>query len=187
MADLEQYFKEFSPQEEPVLATLLQRTTTRTFDKGEYLLQAGDTCKYLYFINEGLAKSFSSREDKEFIMRFFSEGRVFSIFDSFLNRQPSRYWLLALERTTVTLIHVDTMEELCQRYHSMETFFRKLVSVATTRMMRRISEMLEDNATERYNQFVAENSQILQRISLGDLAKYLGITQQSLSRIRTTR
>jgi CRP-like cAMP-binding protein len=69
----------------------------------------------------------------------------------------------------------------------METFYRKLVSVATTRMMRRISEMLEDNARERYNQFVAENSQILQRISLGDLAKYLGITQQSLSRIRAAR
>ncbi|MFL5746027.1 MAG: Crp/Fnr family transcriptional regulator [Niastella sp.] len=187
MADLNQYFMEFSPLEEEVLAILLQSTITRTFDKGDYLLQAGNTCKYLYFINEGLAKSFFSREDKEFIMRFFSEGRVFSIFDSFLNRQPSRYALVALEQTTVTLIHVDTMEDLCKRYHSMETFFRKLVSVATTRMMRRISEMLEDNATERYNQFIAENNQILQRISLGDLAKYLGITQQSLSRIRTTR
>ncbi|OQP45331.1 hypothetical protein A4D02_33575 [Niastella koreensis] len=187
MADLDQYFMEFSPLEEDVLATLLQSTTTRIFDKGEYLLQAGNTCKYLYFINEGLAKSFFSREDKEFIMRFFSEGRVFSVFDSFLNRQPSKYSLMALERTTVTLIHADTLEELCKRNHSMETFFRKLVSVATTRMMRRISEMLEDNATERYNQFIAENNHILQRISLGDLAKYLGITQQSLSRIRTTR
>jgi len=187
MANLDQYFMEFSPLEEEVLATLLQSTTTRIYNKGEYLLQAGSTCKYLYFINEGLAKSFFSREDKEFIMRFFSEGRVFSVFDSFLNRQPSRYSLVALERTTVTLIHADTIEDLCKRNHSMETFFRKLLSVATTRMMKRISEMLEDNATERYNQFIAENNHILQRISLGDLAKYLGITQQSLSRIRTTR
>jgi CRP-like cAMP-binding protein len=187
MAELDQYFITFSPLEEEVLAALLQSTTTKIVDKGEYLLRAGDTCKYLYFINKGLAKSFFSRDDKEFIMRFFAEGRVFSVFDSFLNRQPSKYSLVALERTTVTLIHIDTLEDLCKRYHSMETFFRKLVSIATTRMMRRISEMLEDNATERYNQFVAENDQILQRISLGDLAKYLGITQQSLSRIRAAR
>jgi CRP-like cAMP-binding protein len=187
MAGLEQYFKEFAPLEEEALAILLQCTITRSYDKGDYLLQAGNTCKYLYFINEGLAKSFFTREDREFIMRFFSEGRVFSVFDSFLNRQPSKYSLLALEPTTVTLIHIDTLEDLCRRYHSMETFFRKLVSVATTRMMKRISEMLEDNATERYNQFIAENEKILQRISLGDLAKYLGITQQSLSRIRTAR
>ena len=187
MAGLEQYFKEFSPLEEEVLAILLQCTITRSYDKGDYLLQAGNTCKYLYFINEGLAKSFFTREDKEFIMRFFSEGRVFSVFDSFLNRQPSKYSLLALEPTTVTLIYIDTLEDLCRRYHSMETFFRKLVSVAATRMMKRISEMLEDNATERYNQFIADNEKILQRISLGDLAKYLGITQQSLSRIRTAR
>jgi DNA-binding Xre family transcriptional regulator len=51
-------------------------------------------------------------------------------------------------------------------------------------MTRRISEMLEENATKRYNQFMKENKAIAQRISLGDLASYLGITQQSLSRIR---
>ena len=69
----------------------------------------------------------------------------------------------------------------------METFFRKLASLAATKMTRRISEMLEENATERYNLFVKENNQILQRISLGDLASYLGITQQSLSRIRAKK
>jgi hypothetical protein len=51
-------------------------------------------------------------------------------------------------------------------------------------MMKRISEMLEENATERYLHFVKENPDTLQRISLGDLASYLGITQVSLSRIR---
>jgi len=53
--------------------------------------------------------------------------------------------------------------------------------------MKRISEMLEENATERYNHFVKENNQFLQRISLGDLANYLGITQVSLSRIRVKK
>ena len=54
-------------------------------------------------------------------------------------------------------------------------------------MMGRISEMLEENATERYNHFVTHNSDLLPRISLGELAGYLGITQVSLSRIRAQK
>ncbi|OPZ15087.1 MAG: hypothetical protein BWZ05_02293 [Bacteroidetes bacterium ADurb.BinA245] len=53
--------------------------------------------------------------------------------------------------------------------------------------MKRISEMLEENATERYNHFLQDNGFLLQRISLGDLANYLGITQVSLSRIRASK
>jgi CRP/FNR family transcriptional regulator, anaerobic regulatory protein len=79
------------------------------------------------------------------------------------------------------------METLCKNYHCMETFFRKLLSVATVKMVKRISEMLEQDATEQYNKFVEENNSILQRINLGDLAGYLGITQQSLSRIRAAK
>ncbi len=92
--------------------------------------------------------------------------------------------MVALEDTRVTTISYDSMEALCRNYHSMETFFRKLLSVAATKMTKRISEMLEGDATERYRQFVAENSAILQRINVGDIANYLGITPQSLSRIR---
>jgi len=187
MADLFQYCKQLSPLDEQVVEELSKKITTRVVKKGDYLLKRGETCKHLFFINEGLLKSFSHKDDKEFVMRFFSENVLFSIFDSYLTQTPSRYWVMALENTTVTLISYETVEELCRKYHSMETFFRKLVSIATVKMMKRISEMLEENAGERYNQFVHENNTILQRISLGDLAKYLGITQQSLSRIRTPR
>ncbi|WP_343669096.1 Crp/Fnr family transcriptional regulator [Chitinophaga sp.] len=187
MADFTLYCQQFSPLEEVILQELVQQTTTKTYNKGEFLLRSGETCKYLYFINEGLIKSFSEKNDKEFIMRFFSENVLFSVFDSYVTQTPSKFNLVALEDTIVTLIRYETMEALCKQHHAMETFFRKLVSVATTKMMKRISEMLEENATDRYRLFVEENNAIHQRISLGDMAKYLGITQQSLSRIRTIR
>ena len=115
------------------------------------------------------------------------ENRLFSAFESYLTKTPSNFSIMALEDTTVTLIPQKSMEELCRKHHSIETFFRKLVSIVTLHMTKRIRETLEENATERYNQFVEENRQILQRISLGDLAKYLGVTQQSLSRIRSQK
>jgi CRP/FNR family transcriptional regulator, anaerobic regulatory protein len=106
---------------------------------------------------------------------------------SYIKQTPSNYSIIALEPIKVTLISYDKMVELCKKYHCMETFFSKLVSLVAIKMMKRISSMLEENAEERYNQFVKENKAIIQRISLGDLAQYLGITQQSLSRIRAQK
>jgi CRP/FNR family transcriptional regulator, anaerobic regulatory protein len=187
MAELLNYFDRFSPLEKPAREALLENTKVKTFEKGAYLLKKGKICRHLYFIDQGLVKSSLVKGDKEFIMRFFNEDTLFSLFESYITQTPSKYSLIALEKTTVTLIGFDTMTGLCEKHHSVETFFRKLVSVAVVKMTKRIGEMLEDNATEHYRQFVEENNAILQRISLGDLAKYLGITQQSLSRIRAAK
>jgi len=187
MADLVQYFDNFSPLDETAMYELLQHVRTKTVKKGEHLLKSGDVCRHLFFLNEGLAKIYFTRDDKEFVMQFFYANRVFSVFESYITQAPSNYALVAIEPTTVTLISHDRMEELCRKHHCAETFYRKLVSVATVRMMKRISEMLNEDASERYNQFVKEHKEIIQRINLGDLANYLGITQQSLSRIRAQK
>ncbi len=187
MTDFLQFCDQFSQLDNRTTDELLQNVRTKTYKKGEYLLRQGETCRYLFFINEGLTKSFFYNDEKEFIMRFFFENVLFTVFDSYLTQTPSNFSVVALEATTITLISYDTVENLCKKHHCMETFFRKLVSIASIKMMKRISEMLEQDATERYNKFVHENNLILQRISLGDLAKYLGITQQSLSRIRASK
>jgi len=187
MADFFQFCNQFSPLDKEAADELFKNIKTKTVQKGDYLLRTGEVCKHLFFINEGLAKLFFIKDDKEFINVFGMENRLFTAFESYLTQTPSNFMLIALEQTTVTLISYSEMEKLCKKYHCMETFFRKLVSIAATKMTRRISEMLEENATKRYNQFVKENKVILQRISLGDLASYLGITQQSLSRIRAKK
>ncbi len=187
MADFAQFCNRFFPLEKGVLDELVKNTQTKTFKKGEYILKDGQVCRHLFFINHGLAKSFFMKDGKEFIMRFFAEDFMFSVFDSYVQQTPSNYAIIALEDTTVTLISHDKMEELCKKHHGIEAFFRRLVSLVTIRMMKRISGMLEENAAARYTQFVTENKDIIQRISLGDLAQYLGITQQSLSRIRAQK
>lgn len=161
--------------------------SAKVFDKGELLLKAGETCRKIYFVDEGLTKTFFTKEDKEFIMRFFHEHTLFSVLNSFETQTPSQYEIMALENTTVTYLLKIDLETLCKKHHCIETAYRKLLSIATINMMKRISEMLEENATERYNHFLKDNGQLLQRISLGDLANYLGITQVSLSRIRANK
>jgi CRP-like cAMP-binding protein len=112
---------------------------------------------------------------------------LFSVLDSFTSQTPSLYNVIALEDTELTYITQIELELLCRKHHCIETAFRKLLSFAVTVMMKRVSEMLEENATERYNNFLSENGHLLNRISLGDLANYLGISQVSLSRIRSKK
>lgn len=163
---------------------LLNKLKKTSVNKNDFLLKSGGLCRNLYFVEKGLTKTFFNKEDKEFIMRFFPENSMFTVLDSFLSQTPSTYNILALEQTELTYISKTDLEQLCKKHHCIETFFRKLVSLASINMMKRISEMLEENATEHYNNFLNENKALLQRISLGDVANYLGITQVTLSRIR---
>jgi CRP-like cAMP-binding protein len=189
MADLIEYCNLISQLDDTVTTDLLQNTTTRNYKKGDYLFQQGKVCEHLYFINEGLVKCFFFNEsiEKEFVLGFLTENTMFSLFDSFVSQTVSNLNLIALENTSVTLIRYDAMENLCKRHHCVETLYRKLISTAMTGVMKLICEMLENNTTERYNNFVDKHRETMQRISLGDVAKLFGITQQSLSRIRASK
>jgi CRP-like cAMP-binding protein len=182
-----QFCQQFSPLDDKALDDLSKAATKKKYKKGQYLLNKNRTCKHLIYINKGLVKIFFMDGEKEFVMRFFAENVMFSVFESYLTQTPSKFMLIALEDTTVTLIPYETMEDLCKKHHSMETFFRKLLSIACVKMTKRISQMLEGDAQKRYNLFVKENSTLFQRVSFGDIAKYVGITQQSLSRIRAKK
>ena len=182
-----QFCNQLSPLTEEATTDLMQILKTNTVQKGDYLLRSWQVCKYLYYIDQGLTKTFFYKDEKEFIMRFFPESLMFTVLDSYLTQTPTHFMIMALEPTAITYVSHDNMEALCKKHHCIEHFMRKLVSIATLNMMSRISEMLEENATERYNNFLSKNNTLLQRISLGDLASYIGITQVSLSRIRTRR
>lgn len=146
MPDFIQYCNQLSKLEKEAADELSNKIKSRTYQKGEYLLKEGNICKYLFFIDSGLVKTFFYKNDKEFIMQFFPENVMFTVLDSYVNQTPSSYMIIALETTSVTYIHYHQMEELCKKYHCIETFFRKLISLATVNMMKRISEMLEENA-----------------------------------------
>ena len=120
-------------------------------------------------------------------MAFYQEHMLFTELNSYLSQKPSKHMLIALEPATVQYIHRDAIEKLCKQHHSIETLLRKLFTITSVCFMDRISEMLEENAKERYANFVRDYPTLLQRISLGDLANYIGITQVSLSRIRAAR
>jgi CRP-like cAMP-binding protein len=184
MNEIIDYTNRVSPLDTTASEDFLNAFEVKAFAKGSFILKAGQVCKYYYFIKSGLTKSYFYKEEKEFIMTFFYENMMFTEFSSYLTEQPSKYMIMALEDTVVYSINKKEIIALSKKHHCIETLFSKLFSFTALKMMKRISEMLEEKATERYKIFLDENNHLLQRISLGDLSSYLGITQVSLSRIR---
>lgn len=187
MEDLVAFLNNIIPLTEEGIDDLSAVISRKEYAKGASLLKEESTCSWLYFMEKGLVKYSFYREDKEFIMRFFPENSLFTGLDSYIRQLPSAYVLEALEPVTVSRISHGDMELLCRKHHCLETAFSKFISIAALNMMDRVSEMLEENSAKRYANFVRSNGELMQRISLGDLASYLGITQVSLSRIRARK
>ncbi|KAB1158127.1 Crp/Fnr family transcriptional regulator [Flavobacterium luteum] len=165
----------------------LSRLKTKSFKKGEFINKEGQICKQLYFIEKGLVKQYYHHKDRLFVLRFFSENTIFTVLDSFINQMPADFLTVALEDTNLIYIDYDNVQELSKIDHSFETFLRKIFSNAALYNLKRIKEMFNNDATELYVSFAKNNPHLLQRISLGDIASYIGISQVTLSRIRAKK
>jgi CRP/FNR family transcriptional regulator, anaerobic regulatory protein len=161
--------------------------THKRYGKGSVLVRQGQICKELFYVEKGLLKICSLDDGREFIMRFFPENSFVTVVDSFTEQSASRFEMVALEDVEVFAIHHTGFEAACAENPAIANMFRKINQWVATNMMKRIRELLENDASRRYQNFIEQNGDILQRISLGDLAKYIGVTQVSLSRIRAQK
>ena len=184
MLDFIKHVNGFSQLSKEAQEDLLPRLKYRSFKKGQVINREGQICKNLFFIDKGLVKHYYHHKDRVFILRFFSETNFFTVLDSYVRQTPSQFTTIALEDTETTTIDYADFDELCRKHHSFETFSRKLFTMAAVVNLKRIKEMFDADATELYKEFMLENQPLLQRISLGDIASYIGISQVTLSRIR---
>jgi len=160
------------------------KLTCKTYVKNELIVTEGDHCRRIYFIESGLVKLCHLTENGSIILRFFAENSAFTILDSFLPQVPSDKYIEALEKSLIWSISYQDLEILSQKYHCFEHFYRIIISMASVNMMKRLQDMMAKSAKQRYDIFLNENNKYINRISLGDVAAYIGITQVSLSRIR---
>ena len=185
--DFINYLNQVSPLSKEAEEDILPRIKTKSFKKGQVINSEGQICKNLFYIDKGLVKHYYYHKDRVFILRFFSETNFFTVLDSFANQTPSKFITITLEDTETSTIDYADFEELCKKHHSFETFSRKLYTMAAVVNLKRIKEMFDADASELYKEFINENQHLLQRISLGDTASYLGISQVTLSRIRAKK
>ncbi|PCI35438.1 MAG: Crp/Fnr family transcriptional regulator [Flavobacteriaceae bacterium] len=157
-----------------------------TLTKGHRLISEGETCKKLYYLETGLARSYYSNDKgKEITVWFFNEDNFLVGMDSFFNQRASIYATELLEDCTLYSISYEKLHDLFDQYHLMERFGRVMITKIMGSMVDRLSAIQFQTAQERYDFMVKTYPKIVYRAPLGTIASYLGITQETLSRIRS--
>jgi CRP-like cAMP-binding protein len=174
-----------SPEEEQYFTSILKKRSLR---KRQYLLQAGDISRYECFVNKGCLRTYHvDDKGQEHIVQFAFEEWWTGEMYSFLTGQPSLYHIDALEDSELFLIEKSQWEKMFIEIPKFERLFRMLLQNAFISMQRRITDNMSLTAEERYIKFNKQYPQFEQRLPLRQIASYLGITPESLSRIRGKR
>ncbi|MBS1559235.1 MAG: Crp/Fnr family transcriptional regulator [Bacteroidetes bacterium] len=165
--------------------TLIARCKSLKVDKGGYLLKPGEVCQHSFYVEQGLLRYYSIDEKgKEHILQFASEGWFVSDRESVYFHQPSHYFIQALEDSRVILLDENFITRLAQENKSFLEFNNKLLHNHIRHLQNRINQLLSASAEDRYLHFVKIYPDLLLRIPQSMVASYLGITPESLSRVR---
>lgn len=153
--------------------------------KKQYLLQEGDVSKYLAFVEKGILRSYTVDEKGgEHIAEFAFEGWWIGDQFSFLTGEPSTYNIDALEDCELLLLTKQAEEQMLEKIPKMERFFRLLLQNHLIATQGRLVSSLSNSAEEKYKQLVNACPTIPQRVPQHMLASFLGITPETLSRLR---
>lgn len=164
---------------------ILESTFMKTFEKKQWLVEAGESCKYQYFIMEGSCYSYyiNERGDKNAI-QFAIENYWIADAASFFSGRPALFSIETLEPTKAILLSREKLELICDEFPLFDRFIRLLLQNSITNLHYRIAVTTSEDAERRYLEFVQRYSHFVQRIPQYLIASYLGIAPQSLSRIR---
>ncbi|GAA4324589.1 Crp/Fnr family transcriptional regulator [Flaviaesturariibacter amylovorans] len=176
---------ELTEDEQQYFTSLLQ---VRTVRKRQFLLQEGDVCRYEYFVNKGCLRAYVvDAKGVERVLQFAIEDWWIGDMQSFIDQKPARLAIDALEDSEVYCIDKAGWTALLERVPKFERFFRMLLERAFITLQERVTSALSATAEERYGQFQERYPQFEQRLPQHQIASYLGITPESLSRIRKQR
>src|SRR5690606_1194458 len=181
------YLKTTFGLSDDLLEHLGQVSITKSYVKKDIILDAGHYSRNIFFIEKGLVRMFYHKSGKGVTHYFFAEHTFAAGTESVFYHKKSIYGIEALEPSTITLIPFDAIEKLAS--HSIarnrritEMLVQPLIGVST-----RLQSLQFETAQERYQQLMEQHPNILLRAPLGDIASYLGISQQTLSVIRAQR
>jgi CRP-like cAMP-binding protein len=153
--------------------------------KKQFLLQSGDVGRYIAFVEKGCLRSYSIDEaGEEHIVQFAIEDWWIGDLYSFFQGQPSALNIDAFEECELLLLDRPSMDRMCESIPKFERFFRLLFQANYIASHRRIMQSISETAEQRYLDFLKQYPSIVRRVPQNQIASYLGVTPQSLSRIR---
>ncbi|MBL0330125.1 MAG: Crp/Fnr family transcriptional regulator [Bacteroidetes bacterium] len=163
---------------------LSQLTKQIHVSKNNTIVEIDSRCNDLYFVEKGLLRGFYLDDGKEITNWFAQEGEFATCFYAFVSKQPSFETIEALEDSVLTQVSFSALQQLYIQFPETERLGRIITENYYIKLEERLLSLQFKTAKERYQNFLLSKPSLLQRTSLGQIASYLGITQETLSRIR---
>lgn len=157
----------------------------RKFKKGERILDEGEVCRSMLYLEKGLTRQFYFKYDKDLTEHIAYEGGVVICLESYLKEEPTRLMIEALEPTIAWDIPKEKIEELALKDAEIGVWYRKLFEASLIESQVKADTLRFEPAHERYNKLLQLHPEILKRAPLVYIASLLQMTPETLSRVRS--
>ena len=187
MIDLIEHFSRYITVSDALRAEIAHRVTPRSVRKAAVLHDAGSICVESHFVRRGILRLYYLKDRKPITEYFCGEGAWVSSPRSFMFRELDRYYIDAIEDADVLTLHIDDLGFLFDHFPEMERYARLSMGTMVYQIVERMTSMRFTTAQDKYRHFCRTYKDLLPRLPLGMVASYLGITQETLSRVRAKR
>lgn len=185
LQNINNYLSEILEIPKEAVATCSSFYTLKKVNKNEYLLHEGEICTDTFFVEKGLLRMYSlDRNGKEHIIQFAPENWLISDRSSLNFNQKSKFYIEAVEDSEVFILSNDFFTNLVDEFPQTAEHNDLLLQKHIRNLQNRVNSLLADTAEERYMSFIKMYPDILLRVPQWMVASYLGITPESLSRVR---
>jgi len=182
-----QHFEKYIHLSDTLKTELADRITLISFKKGALVHNADTICRKSYFIQKGLMRTYFIKDGKEITEYFSAENEWVNSPKSFMQQELDIYYIDTVEQAECFCLHVNDLVFLFEHFPEMERYARLSMGTVFGHFMERITSMRFTTAKEKYLHFCKTYHDIYHRIPLGMVSSYLGIAQETLSRIRADK
>lgn len=158
----------------------------RKYRKGEVVLQAGEVCRAMLFIEKGMLRQFYYKHDKDLTEHIGYENGMIICIESYFKQEPTRLMVETLEASVVWELPRVEMEKLIDRYPDIERLYRSFIEHSLIESQVKADTLRFEPAHERYSKLLQLHPEILKRAPLVYIASLLQMTPETLSRVRAS-
>ncbi len=187
MSFFKEYITSITPFSEESWCLLCSCLTKECFSRKESILKEGQVCKAVYFVVSGLCKASYNAEGKEINTAFYPEKHFFTNIQSIRQGVGSAYDLKACEPSTVLRIDRARLLEAYRLSHEIEALGRKVLEQISAHSEEEVNTFRLLTPRQRYENLLARQPHLCQRLSQTELASYLGTSRESISRFRARK
>ena len=178
------FLSNFPSLKDDEIETIVKHTVIKEFKKGTILLKEGTICKECYAVIKGCVREYYIKNGLDMTTAFFTEGQSVNSFSSYTNQVPSKHFLECSEDSLLTVGNQSLVDQMCERIPRLSEFIKNEVEKDAGELQERMASFMTSTPEERFTDLMKNNPGLMNRVPQYQIASYLGVTPESLSRIK---